>query len=139
MAKLIRFGISMSADLLEKFDRIVARKGYSNRSEAIRDLIRDELVETEWESEEAEVAGTITLVYDHHIKGLSHLLLEQQHEYHDLILTSTHVHLDHHNCLEVLIVKGKAAEAKKVAEKLISIKGVKHGKLTIASTGRGLS
>lgn len=139
MAKLIRFGISMNADLLEKFDRIVARKGYSNRSEAIRDLIRDELVETEWESEEAEVAGTITLVYDHHIKGLSHLLLEQQHEYHDLILTSTHVHLDHHNCLEVLIVKGKAAEAKKVAEKLISIKGVKHGKLTIASTGRGLS
>lgn len=139
MAKLIRFGISMNADLLEKFDRIVARKGYSNRSEAIRDLIRDELVETEWESEEAEVAGTITLVFDHHIKGLSHLLLEQQHEYHDLILTSTHVHLDHHNCLEVLIVKGKAAEAKKVAEKLISIKGVKHGKLTIASTGRGLS
>lgn len=139
MAKLIRFGISMNADLLEKFDRIVARKGYSNRSEAIRDLIRDELVETEWESEEAEVAGTITLVYGHHIKGLSHLLLEQQHEYHDLILTSTHVHLDHHNCLEVLIVKGKAAEAKKVAEKLISIKGVKHGKLTIASTGRGLS
>ncbi len=139
MTKLIRFGISMPEDLLEKFDGIVARKGYSNRSEAIRDLIRDELVEEEWESGEEEVTGTITLVYDHHIKGLSHLLLEQQHEYHDLILTSTHVHLDHHNCLEVLIIKGRASEAKKVAEKLISIKGVKHGKLTIASTGRGLS
>ncbi len=138
MTKLIRFGISMHEDLLQKFDGIVARKGYSNRSEAIRDLIRDELVEKEWETEGEEVAGTITLVYDHHSKGLSHMLLEQQHEYHDLILTSTHVHLDHHNCLEVLIIKGRAAEAKKVAEKLISIKGVKHGKLTFASTGRGL-
>ncbi len=138
MTKLIRFGISMHEDLLQKFDGIVARKGYSNRSEAIRDLIRDELVEKEWETEGEEVAGTITLVYDHHSKGLSHMLLEQQHEYHDLIMTSTHVHLDHHNCLEVLIIKGRAAEAKKVAEKLISIKGVKHGKLTFASTGRGL-
>jgi len=138
VTKLIRFGISMHEDLLQKFDGIVARKGYSNRSEAIRDLIRDELVEKEWETEGEEVAGTITLVYDHHSKGLSHMLLEQQHEYHDLIMTSTHVHLDHHNCLEVLIIKGRAAEAKKVAEKLISIKGVKHGKLTFASTGRGL-
>jgi CopG family transcriptional regulator, nickel-responsive regulator len=139
MAKLVRFGISMPEDLLEKFDGIAARRGYSNRSEAIRDLIRDRLVEEEWASEEEEVAGTITLVYDHHIKGLSPLLLEQQHEFHDLILTSTHVHLDHHNCLEVLIIRGRAADAKKVAEKLISLKGIKHGRLTIASTGRGLS
>ncbi len=139
MTKLIRFGISMNEDLLEKFDKIIDRKGYGNRSEAIRDLIRDELVEKEWQSEDEEVAGTITLVYDHHVKGLSHLLLETQHDYHDLILTSTHVHLDHNNCLEVLIVKGRASEAKKTAEKLISIKGVKHGKLTITSTGRNLS
>jgi CopG family transcriptional regulator, nickel-responsive regulator len=139
MSKLIRFGISMQEALLEKFDAIIDRKGYSNRSEAIRDLIRDELVEKEWQSDDEEVAGTITLIYDHHIKGLSPLLLETQHDYHHLILSSTHVHLDHNNCLEVLIIKGKAAEAKKTAEKLISIKGVKHGKLTITSTGRGLT
>ena len=139
MSKLIRFGISMNQDLLEKFDRSISRKGYGNRSEAIRDLIRDDLVEMEWESGDEEVAGTITLVYDHHVKGLSYVLLETQHHYHDLILTSSHVHLDHNNCLEVLIVKGKAADAKKAAETLISTKGVKHGKLTIASTGRGLS
>lgn len=139
MSKLIRFGISMQEALLEKFDAIIERKGYSNRSEAIRDLIRDELVEKEWQSDHEEVAGTITLIYDHHIKGLAPLLLEEQHHYHHLILSSTHVHLDHNNCLEVLIIKGKAAEAKRTAEKLISIKGVKHGKLTITSTGRGLT
>ncbi len=139
MSKLIRFGISMNEGLLEKFDNIIARKGYSNRSEAIRDLIRDELVEKGWESEDEDVAGTITLVYDHHIKGLAHVLLELQHDFHELILTSTHVHLDHHNCLEVLIIKGKASEAKMVAEKLISVKGVKHGKLTITSTGENIT
>ncbi len=139
MSKLIRFGISINEDLLEKFDKIVSRKGYGNRSEAIRDLIRDELVEKEWQSGDEEVAGTITLVYDHHVKGLTPLLLETQHDFHNLILTSTHVHLDHNNCLEVLIIKGKASEAKKIADKLITIKGVKHGKLTITSTGRSLS
>ncbi len=138
MSKLIRFGISMDESLLKQFDRLITQKGYSNRSEAIRDLIRDELVENEWENENTEVAGTITLVYDHHVKGLSHLLMEMQHDYHHIISTTTHVHLDHHNCLENLIIKGNAAEAKKIAEKLISVKGVKHGKLTITSTGRTL-
>ena len=138
MSKLTRFGISMSESLLQQFDKMINRKGYKNRSEAIRDLIRNELVEESWQSEDEEVAGTITLVFDHHVKGLSSLLTELQHDYHQLILTTTHVHLDHNNCLEVLVVKGRAGDAKGVAEKLISIKGVKHGRLTITSTGSSL-
>ncbi len=138
MSKLTRFGISMSESLLQQFDKMINRKGYKNRSEAIRDLIRNELVEESWQSEDEEVAGTITLVFDHHVKGLSSLLTELQHDYHQLILTTTHVHLDHNNCLEVLVVKGRAGDAKGVAEKLISIKGIKHGRLTITSTGSSL-
>ncbi len=138
MSKLIRFGISMNEQLLEKFDRLIVQKGYNNRSEAIRDLIRSQLVELEWADEDQEVAGTITLVYDHHVKGLSDLLTDLQHDFHDLILSTMHVHLDHFNCLEVLVIQGKAGDAKKVAEKLISIKGVKHGKLSITSTGKNI-
>ncbi|RQD76738.1 MAG: nickel-responsive transcriptional regulator NikR [Candidatus Syntrophonatronum acetioxidans] len=138
MSKLVRFGISMNEQLLEKFDRLIVQKGYNNRSEAIRDLIRSQLVELEWADENQEVAGTITLVYDHHVKGLSDLLTDLQHDYHDLILSTMHVHLDHFNCLEVLVIQGKAGDAKKVAERLISIKGVKHGKLSITSTGKNL-
>ncbi len=138
MSKLIRFGISMNEQLLEKFDRLIVQKGYNNRSEAIRDLIRSQLVELEWTDEDQEVAGTITLVYDHHVKGLSDLLTDLQHDFHDLILSTMHVHLDHFNCLEVLVIQGKAGDAKKVAEKLISIKGVKHGKLSITSTGKNI-
>ncbi len=138
MSKLTRFGISMSESLLQQFDKMINRKGYKNRSEAIRDLIRNELVEESWQSEDEEVAGTITLVFDHHVKGLSSLLTELQHDYHQLILTTTHVHLDHNNCLEVLVVKGRAGDAKSVAEKLVSVKGVKHGRLTITSTGKSL-
>lgn len=136
--KLVRFGISMNEDLLEKFDDLIVNKGYSNRSEAIRDLIRNRLVENEWEDEQREVAGTITLIYDHHVKGLSDELNELQHDYHDLFLSTTHVHLDHHNCLEVLVVKGKAGQVREVSENLIGVKGVKHGKLTISSTGKDL-
>ncbi len=139
MSKLIRFGISMNESLLENFDRIITNKGYTNRSEAIRDLIRSQMVELEWADENQEVAGTITLVYDHHVRGLNAQLTEIQHDVHDLVLSTMHVHLDHHNCLEVLVIKGKAGDAKKVAEKLISIKGIKHGKLTITSTGKDLT
>lgn len=138
MSELVRFGVSISAGLLESFDKVIMKKGYNNRSEAIRDLIRNQLVETEWEQGAAEVAGTITLIYDHHVRGLSNLLLEVQHDYHDLILSTMHLHLDHHNCLEVLAVQGATKEIREIAERLISIKGVKHGQLTITSTGKNL-
>lgn len=139
MADLVRFGISIDRDLLARFDREVVIKGYANRSEAIRDLIRNQLVERDWSGEDAEVAGTITLVYDHHVKGLTELLLELQHNYHQLILSVMHVHLTHAHCLEVLVIKGKAGEAREVAGRLLGVKGVKHGKLTITATGEKLS
>ena len=138
MSELVRFGISMNEQLLEVFDKKIVSQGYANRSEAVRDLIRNRLVEMEWEDEKQEVAGTITLVYDHHVRGLSNLLTELQHNWHDMILTTTHVHLDHHNCLEVLVLKGPAGQAREVADKLVSVKGVKHGQLTITSTGQEL-
>lgn len=138
MTELVRFGVSISAGLLESFDKIIAKKSYNNRSEAIRDLIRNQLVEMEWETEDEEVAGTITLIYDHHVRGLSNLLLEVQHDYHNLILSTMHLHLDHHNCLEVLAVKGVTKKVREIAERLISVKGVKHGQLSITSTGKNL-
>ncbi|MFY9114434.1 MAG: nickel-responsive transcriptional regulator NikR [Dethiobacteria bacterium] len=138
MSQLTRFGISIDRDLLARFDQEIVSKGYSNRSEAIRDLIRNQLVERDWKDENEEVAGTITLVYNHHTRGLSDLLTELQHAYNQLILSTMHVHLDHHNCLEILVVKGKAREAKEVADRLLSVKGVLHGKLTVTSTGKNL-
>jgi CopG family nickel-responsive transcriptional regulator len=128
----------MNEQLLEIFDKKIVSCGYANRSEAVRDLIRNRLVDLEWEDENQEVAGTITLVYDHHVRGLSSLLTELQHNWHDMILSTMHVHLDHHNCLEVLVLKGPAGRAREVADKLVGVKGVKHGKLAITSTGKQL-
>lgn len=138
MTELVRFGVSMNGELLKQFDKKIVARGYVNRSEAVRDLIRNRLVEVEWEDEEQEVTGTFTLVYDHHVRGLSNLLTELQHNWHDLILVTTHVHLDHHNCLEVLVLKGPAGKAREVADRLVGVKGVKHGQLTITSTGQSL-
>ncbi len=138
MSSLVRFGVSINKGLLVQFDKIIGEKGYSNRSEAIRDLIRNQMVELAWEKDEEEVAGTVTLIYDHHVRGLSELLLEVQHSFHDLILSTMHLHLDHHNCLEVLAVKGAAREVRRIAERLISAKGVKHGRLSITTTGKNL-
>ena len=139
MADLIRFGISMERELLARLDHEIVKRGYPNRSEAIRDLIRNQLVEIDWSRDEEEVAGTITIIYNHHVKGLSDLLLELQHDHHELIVSVMHVHLEHDHCLEVMVIKGGAAEAKKLAGRLIGVKGVKHGKLTITSTGKGLN
>jgi len=135
---LQRFGVSMESSLLERFDALVRERGYANRSEAIRDIIRDVLVERQWEDEGTEVAGTITLVYDHHVNGLSDLLNEVQHEYYTSIVSTMHIHLDEHNCLEVLVVRGRAGELRRIAERLIATRGVKHGKLTLTSTGKDL-
>jgi len=136
--QLVRFGISISEELLERFDREIVQKGYANRSEAIRDLIRDNLVEEDWKEEKEEVAGTLTLVYDHHVRGLTDLLTELQHSYHHIILSTMHVHLDEHNCLEVLVLKGKAKETREVADRILGVKGVLHGKLSVTSTGKKL-
>ncbi|HTY24508.1 MAG TPA: nickel-responsive transcriptional regulator NikR [Desulfomonilaceae bacterium] len=138
MATLVRFGVSIPDDLLDKFDVLIAEKGYTNRSEAIRDLIRDRLVEDEWSRSEHEVVGTVTVVYNHEQSDLAQKLTEIQHRQHELVISALHVHLDQHNCLEVLIVRGRSEEVKKVGELLISTRGVKHGKITMATTGKEL-
>jgi CopG family nickel-responsive transcriptional regulator len=135
MSGLSRIGVAIDTELLNKFDRLIAQRNYPNRSEAFRDLIRDELVEKNWESPESHVVGTVTLVYDHHVRMLNEKLTDIQHDFHRLILSTLHVHLDHDHCLEVLVVRGKSAEVRKVADTLISTKGVKHGRLTITSSG----
>lgn len=138
MAELSRIGVAIDSDLLKKFDALIHKRGYTNRSEAFRDLIRDELVQKTWESPEAQVVGTVTLVYDHHVRLLSDKLTDLQHEFYQHILSTLHVHLDHDNCLEVLVVRGKASAVRKIADVLISTKGVKHGRLTITSSGADL-
>ena len=135
---ITRFGISLENTLLERFDSLIAKKGYSNRSEAIRALIRDSLVMEEWESTTAETVGTLTIVYSHDIRELTDTLTDLQHHHHNSIISSMHVHLDEHNCLEVIIVKGKAKDIKSIADRLIGTKGVKHGKLTVTTTGKHL-
>lgn len=138
MTELSRIGVAIDADLLKKFDNLIATRGYTNRSEAFRDLIRDELVEKAWERPESNVVGTVTLIYDHHVRMLNEKLTNLQHSHFHHILSTLHVHLDHDNCLEVLVVKGKAGIVKKIADALISTKGVKHGRLTITTTGAEL-
>jgi len=138
VAELMRFGVSLEKDLLDKFDRIIRIENYSNRSEAIRDLIREKLVRKEWKGK-AEVAGAVILVYDHHKRDLLNSLVDIQHDFHHLIIANQHVHLDHHNCLEIIVVKGKPGEIEKLAHKLKSAKGVKHGQLTAATTGKELA
>lgn len=138
MSNLARIGVAIDEDLLGKFDQHIAQRGYTNRSEAFRDLIRDELVEREWKRSDAHVVGTVTLVYDHHVRQLSEKLTDIQHEAFDHVLSTLHVHLDHDHCLEVLIIRGKARQVQKLADALISTKGVKHGRLTITTTGAGL-
>ena len=135
MSDLIRFGVSIPDDLLEKFDALISEQGYTNRSEAIRDLIRDRLVEDQWAESEHDVVGTATVVYDHERSDLAQKLTEIQHRKHNLIVSSVHVHLDAHNCLEVLIMRGSSGEVKKTGELLISTRGVKHGKITMTTTG----
>ena len=133
-----RFGVSMEKDLLDRFDEQIRAAGYTNRSEAIRDVVRDYLVRQDWAADEAEVVGTVTLVYDHHTRLLEDKLTSLQHDHHTHIRCSTHVHLDHHNCLEVVVLSGPAAEVRRLAEGLISTRGVKHGQLACTTTGQEL-
>jgi len=137
MSDIIRFGVSLEKELLEKFDKLSKEKQYPNRSEAIRDLIREELVKREW-AEGKEVAGAITLVFDHHKRELMNTLTDIQHDFYQLIISSQHVHLDHDNCLEIIVVRGKPRGVKELADKLRATKGVKYGSLSIATTGKEL-
>ena len=139
MGEVVRFGISADDRLLRRFDALIAEKGYVNRSEAIRDLIRNSLVEDQWARGDEEAVGTVTLVYNHHTRDLADKLTEHQHSHHDAIISALHVHLDAHHCLEVVVLRGKAREVKRLADELIGTKGVKHGKLVSTTTGEGLA
>lgn len=138
MGTTVRFGISLDEKLLQSFDQLIAVKNYMNRSEAIRDLIRASLVEERCGAEEQQAVGTVTLVYNHHVRDLADKLTDHQHAHHDRIVSSLHVHLDAHNCLEVLVVRGSVSEVKRIADELISVKGVKHGRLVLTTTGEDL-
>lgn len=134
MSSLVRFGVSLEKELLRSFDERIKEKKYTNRSEAIRDLIREDLVKKEWQ-EGKEVAGSITLVYNHHKRELVNLLIDIQHDHHDTILSTQHIHLDDDNCLEIIVIKGKPKEIEELYGKLKSAKGVKHGGFSMATTG----
>lgn len=134
---MLRFGVSLEKELLEKFDQLIKEKNYKNRSEAIRDLIRQELVKKEWQGGK-EVAGAITVIYNHHRRQLVDKLTDTQHDFQKIIISTQHIHLDHDNCLEIIAVKGTPKEVKKLADTLRSIKGVKHGTLSMSSTGKGI-
>ncbi len=138
MAKTVRFGVSLKEELLDKFDRFIKERAYPNRSEAIRDLIRENLVKKEWMGGK-EVAGAITLVYEHRRRDLVKRLTDTQHNFHDLVVSSQHIHLDKGNCLEIIAVKGAPRKIEELAHRMRSTKGVKHGTLSLATTGKEVS
>ncbi len=138
--ELVRFGVSLEKKLLSSFDSLCRKNNYGNRSEAIRDLIRDRLVKDEWAAAKGEVTGVITLVYDHHKRELVDNLIRIQHDHKGaVIIASQHIHLDHDNCLEVIVVKGEVTSVSDLASRLRSSKGVKHGELTMTTTGKSIN
>jgi CopG family nickel-responsive transcriptional regulator len=139
MSEVVRFGVSIPKDLLRRFDHLIAQKGYANRSESLRDLIRNHLVAEEWGVGVRQVVGTITLVYSHNTRELEKVLTKMQHDWCRHILSTLHIHLDKHNCLEVLVVKGKSREIKSIADRLIAVRGVKHGELSMTTLGKDLA
>jgi CopG family nickel-responsive transcriptional regulator len=142
VAKLVRFGVTMEEDLLARFDALVARRGTpANRSEALRDLVRDALVESKWQAASdsaGEIVGTITMLFDHQAHDLCEKLDAVQHEHHDKVISAMHVHLDRHHCLEVMVVRGSSGQVRNIADLLLGTKGVKHGKLVVTTTGQDL-
>lgn len=137
MAGLVRFGISTEKDLLVKFDKMMKGKGHTNRSKAFSDLVRQELVKKEW-AEGEDVAGAIIMIYDHHKRELVNKLMDIQHDFNKVILSTQHIHLDHDNCLEIIAIKGVVAEARKLVDALQAVKGVKHTALGMSSTGKSI-
>ncbi len=139
MGKIERVGVSLDQELLEQFDALIAKQGYANRSEAVRDLIRARLDQEQLAKPATEAVAGILLVYDHHATNLSAKLNHLQHDHLLQIITSTHVHLDHHNCLEVIILKGKVSQIQSLADRMTSLKGVKLSRTNIMSTGKELT
>lgn len=136
MSDTVRFGVSLDLDLLDRFDNLIRKLGYSNRSEAVRDLIRRKLVEDEWEAPDAETFAAVFLVYDHHSMSVASRLMDVQHESFTRVIGSFHVHVDEHNCLEVIILQGNGQELRRLADEMISLKGVKFGRLNLGTTGK---
>ena len=136
MEKVTRFGVSINTRLLIRFDKLNEKLGYQSRSEAFRDLIRERLVSEEWKSEKAETVGILALIYSHDSRELTEILTRIQHKYLNIIVSSTHIHLDHHNCLEVIILKGKSNLIRKISDNLLTTRNVKHGKLIMTTTGQ---
>ena len=137
MTGLIRFGVSLENSLLERFNRLIKEKRYTNRSEALRDLIRQELIKREWQ-EGREIAGAIIIIYDHHKRELLNKITDIQHDFQKLIISTQHIHLDHHNCLEIIAIKGNPKEAQRLTDRLKSLKGIKHATLSMSSTGKDI-
>jgi CopG family nickel-responsive transcriptional regulator len=137
MGEAVRFSASLSEDLLKALDNYLDQKGYKNRSEGLRDIIRDNLVKQEVIANR-DVVGVLTIVYDHHVRELTQTIIEEQHNSSADVISSMHVHLDHHNCLEIIVVKGKGAVIQKFSDRIIGTRGVKHGNLSITSTGKDL-
>jgi len=138
MPQVYRFGVSLSKDLLEKFDALIKKQNYRNRSKALSDLIRRELIKKEWQ-EGKEIAGAITLIYDHHRRELLNKITDVQHDFQKVIISTQHIHLDHDNCLEIVAIKGNPKDAQRLLDKMKSIKGVKHATLNMSSTGKNIA
>jgi len=134
MSELVRFGVSLEKDLLDKFDALIRRRKYTNRSEALRDMIRDDLLKQEWEAG-GVVAGAITFIYDHHTRDILNKITDIQHDSQEVIISTQHIHLDHHNCLEIIAVRGRARDIQRLTNTLKAVKGVTHGTLSMSSTG----
>jgi len=137
MSELVRFGVSIEKNLLEKFDALIRRRNYTNRSEAFRDLIREELVKKVWQEGDMAV-GAVTIVYDHHRRELLNKITDVQHDFQGTIIASQHIHLDHNNCLEIIAVRGTPRDVQLLADKLRAIKGVKHGTLSMTGAGKDI-
>jgi CopG family transcriptional regulator, nickel-responsive regulator len=135
MSEIVRFGVSLEKALLDRFDHLIREKRYASRSEALRDMIRQELVRKEWQ-ENREVAGAVTFIFDHHQRDLLNKLTDIQHDFQKLIISTQHIHLDHDNCLEIVAVKGRAREVKRLSDMLTAVKGIRHGSLSMSSTGK---
>jgi len=132
--KITRFGVSIEPELLKKFDKMIKKEGYENRSEAIRDLIRKNIIEEKSKNPDENVIGTLTMIYDHHTGNLTNKLLDLQHNHNNEILSTTHIHVDHHNCLEVLVLKGKSGRVQKLSDSIKALKGIKNGELVITKS-----
>ena len=139
MSELVRFSVSADDQLVDRFDELIRDRGYVNRSEAVRDLMRNALIERQWDAEEGEAVGTVTLVYDHHSRDLSNKLTDHQHSHHHEIVSTLHIHLDTHHCLEVVVLRGEIRTIDRLAAELIGTKGVKHGRFVATTTGEGIT